>query len=124
MDRKRRGPAAGDGRKTSGLSRLVATEESLEERVRRAHEQAAGILEQARQAAAAARERLENDLAPATRELLASITAEAEVRVQALETERAKQVAAYENVTGEKLDELARTVVGRVIGESSDAVPP
>jgi hypothetical protein len=101
------------------LARLLSTEGRLEDTLRRAREEAAGLVAGAREAAAAREAALAADLAALGRGLETTIADERHRQEQEL-TESAQQEArAYDETGPDRIEALARYVVERVIGAES-----
>lgn len=98
------------------LARLLDTEARLEETLRRARDEGAGMIAAARAAAAARDAALTSDLEALGRTLETSI-AEERRRQEATLAESARQDArAFDEAGPERIEALARYVVERVIG--------
>jgi vacuolar-type H+-ATPase subunit H len=102
-------------REQSDLSRLLEAEARLEQMLRDAREEAARLVAEAHQAAQARDDALEADLEGAGQRLEAEIAAERERRVQEIVEGGRREVERLEHVAPERIKELARYVVDRVI---------
>jgi vacuolar-type H+-ATPase subunit H len=98
------------------LERLLETEARLEEMVRRAREEAARLVSEAQAAAQAREAALGAELEEAARRLEADIAAERARREQEIGSAARREAERFDRVPAERIGELARYVVDRVIG--------
>ena len=97
------------------LDRLIATEQRLDEALRRAREEAAGLV-QAAQAAAGQREaELAAELEATAQRFAAETAAERERREREVREEAAARVARYEAIPAGRITQAARDVVDRLV---------
>ena len=109
--------SAQDGK--GDLARLLSTEQRLEQLVVQARAEAARILADAQARAEARDTATRAELDRAVRDLTEGIATERAQRKSALEAALAGEAARFDAVTNERIAELARYVVRRVIGEGS-----
>lgn len=103
------------------LDRLIATEQRLDEALRRAREEAAGLV-QAAQAAARQREaELAAELEATAQRFATETAAERERREREVGEEAAAQVARYEAIPAGRITQAARDVVDRLVAGGEEA---
>lgn len=103
------------------LDRLIATEQRLDEKLRRAREEAARLVQEAQAAARAREAELAAELEAAAQRFAAETAAERERRVQAVRDEAVAHVQRYEGVTAARVSHAARDVVARLVGGEEPA---
>lgn len=97
------------------LTRLLETEARLEEMLRRAREEASRLLAEAQAAAQAREAALGAELEDTARRLEAEIGAERARREQDIAAAARRDAERFDHVAAERVGELARYVVDRVI---------
>lgn len=100
--------------------RLLETEARLEDMVRRAREEAVRLESKAREAARAREEALGAELAATAHQLDAAIDAEQRRQEQEIAVEAQRRAEGFDQVAPERIEELARHIVGRVIGSGDE----
>jgi hypothetical protein len=100
----------------SDLTRLLETEARLEELLHRAREEAARLVAEAHAAAQAREAALGAELEEAARQLESAIAAERGRREQELAAAARRDVERFDQVSTQQIGELARHVVGRIVG--------
>jgi vacuolar-type H+-ATPase subunit H len=104
------------------LDRLIATEQRLDEKLRRAHEEATRLVEDAQAAARTCEARVTAELEAAAQRFATETAAERERREREVKEAAAATVKRYERVSGERVAQAARDVVERLVaGEESAA---
>jgi vacuolar-type H+-ATPase subunit H len=98
------------------LERLIATEQRLDEALRSAREQAAGMVAEAQSRARREETALDAELEAATRTLAVETAAERERGERQVAAEAAAQVARYEAVRPDQVAGAARDVVDWLVG--------
>lgn len=98
------------------LARLLDTEARLEEMLRHAREEAAGLVAHARAAAAEREAALAADLEALGRTLEASIAEERHRHEEKLADSARREAQAFDEAGPDRIEALARYVVERVIG--------
>jgi hypothetical protein len=98
------------------LTRLLETEARLEEALRRARDEAARLVTEARTLALAREEVLGAELDAAARRLEAEIATERDRAERDIAEAARQEVARFDGVAVERIAALARRVVERVIG--------
>ncbi len=101
------------------LTRLLETEARLEEMLRQAREEAARLIAEAQQAARAREEALGAELAAAVQQLDATIEAERRRQEREIAADARRRAEGFDQVSPERVEELTRDIVGRIIGEGS-----
>lgn len=102
-------------REPSDLTRLLEVEAGLERMLQGARDEAARLVAEARTAAREREDALGAELEEAGRRLETEMVAERERRVQEIEDAGNREVERFEHVMPERIAELARYVVDRVI---------
>jgi hypothetical protein len=98
------------------LARLLSTEARLEEKLRRAREEAAGLVTAARDAAQAREAALAAELETLGRQLEVTIADERQRQERELAESARAQVQRFDQASPEEIEALARYVVERLIG--------
>lgn len=101
------------------MTRLLETEARLEEMLRQAREEAARLIAEAQQAARAREEALGAELAAAVQQLDATIEAERRRQEREIAADARRRAEGFDQVSPERVEELTRDIVGRIIGEGS-----
>jgi vacuolar-type H+-ATPase subunit H len=102
------------------LDRLIATEQRLDEALRRARGEAAQIVAAAQAAVQRGESELESELAAAADRLTAEIAGERARREQDVRGQAAAAVARYAAVSPERVSAVAREIVDRLVaGETA-----
>jgi vacuolar-type H+-ATPase subunit H len=97
------------------LNRLIATEERLDEALRRARDEAAQIVAAARTAGQHAESELACELKTAAERLTTEIAVERARREQEIREQTAAAVARYAAVSPERITAVARELVDRLV---------
>lgn len=103
------------------LDRLIATEQRLDEKLRRAREEAARLVQEAEAAARAHEAELATELEEAAQRFAAETAAEREQRVREVREEAVAEVKRYEGVSAACVSRAARDVVARLVGGEEPA---
>jgi vacuolar-type H+-ATPase subunit H len=103
------------------LDRLIATEQRLDEKIRRAREEAAHLVEEAQAAARAREAEVAAELAAATQRFATETAAERERRVQKVQEEAVARVRRFDGVSAANVSRAARDVVTRLVGGEEPA---
>ena len=103
------------------LDRLIATEQRLDEKLRRAQEEATRLVAEARAAAATREAELTAELAATAQRFAAETAAERERREREVHVEAAVQVKRYEGISPECVAGAARDVVDRLVAGEEPA---
>ena len=98
------------------MARLLSTEARLEETLRHAREEAAGLVTSARDAAAAKEAALATDLEALRAGIETAIAAEQHRQEQELAEAARREARRFDETGPEQIETLARYVVERVIG--------
>ena len=119
MSERPRAPASGEAHvpALTDLDRLVETERRLEAAVAEARREAERIVTAAREEACLREQRLERECQEALDAVRADIEAERDREIAEIGADAARRVRAFDTVPAERVAELARYVVDRVIGE-------
>lgn len=97
------------------LDRLIATEQRLDEQLRRAREEAARLVREAEAAARARETEVAAELEAAAQRFATETAAERERRVREVREEAVASVKRYEGVTAARVSLAARDVVARLV---------
>jgi vacuolar-type H+-ATPase subunit H len=103
------------------LERLIATEQRLDEKLRRAHEEAIRLVEDAQAAARTCEARVTAELEQAAQRFATETAAERERREREVREEAVAKVNRYEGVSAEHVARAARDVVDRLVGGEEPA---
>jgi vacuolar-type H+-ATPase subunit H len=106
----------GPPRPEGDLARLLKTEAQLDEALRRAQEEAAALVAAARTKAAEHEAALGAEIEAETKKLEAEVTSDRGRREAEVSESTTRGVRAFEGVTADQVEVLARYVVARVIG--------
>ena len=99
------------------LERLIETEQRLDDLLRRAREQAATIVQEARDAMAQREAAVDAELAAAAGQAEATLAAERERVAVEIAAAARDQVARYDGVDEPRVQAAARLVVERLLGD-------
>jgi vacuolar-type H+-ATPase subunit H len=97
------------------LDQLIATEQRLDEGLRRAREEAARLVREAREAAQRREAELEAELEAAARAFAAEAEAERARQEREIASEAAARVTRYDMVPPQLLEAAARAMVERLV---------
>jgi hypothetical protein len=97
------------------LDQLIATEERLDESLRRARAAAARLIEEAQEASRRSESALAADIEAAARAMAAAAATERRDREAAIARETAEQVARYDGVPAARISALAQDVVNQLV---------
>jgi vacuolar-type H+-ATPase subunit H len=100
------------------LARLLDTETRLEQALQRAREEATRLVTEARAAAQAREAALAAELEAAAQRLATEITGERDTAAQAIAAAARRDAERFDGVTAERIAELARRVVERVLSDA------
>ncbi|HSD31514.1 MAG TPA: hypothetical protein VLB49_06360 [Gemmatimonadales bacterium] len=103
------------------LDRLIATEQRLDEKLRRAREESARLVQEAQAAARAREAEVAAELEAAAQRFAAETAAERERRVREVQAEAVAKVKRYEGVSAARVTQAARDVVARLVGGEEPA---
>lgn len=103
------------------LNRLIATEQRLDEKLRRAHEEATRLVEEASAAARAREADAAAELEATGQRFAAETAAERERREREVREEAASRVKRYDGVPGERVDRAAQDVADRLVAGAEAA---
>lgn len=103
------------------LDRLIATEQRLDEKLRRAREEAARLVQDAQAAVRAHEAELATELEAAAQRFATETAAERERRVREVREEAVAKVKRYEDVSAARVSRAARDVVARLVGGEAPA---
>jgi hypothetical protein len=101
------------------LDQLIATEQRLDESLRRARADAARLIEEAKEASRRAEAALAADIAAAAGAMAVAAATERREREAAIAREAAEQVARYDDVPATRIRALAQDVVDQLVGEGA-----
>jgi hypothetical protein len=101
------------------LDQLIATEERLDESLRRARAEAARLIEEAKEASHRAEAALAADIAAAATARAVPAATERREREAAIARETTEQVARYDGVPATRIGALARDVVNQLVVEQT-----
>lgn len=103
-------------RRSGELAHLIETEERLRDRLEKAQEEAARLVEEARRHAEETAARTDAEVQGALERLECELEAEAERERARIEEEARRQAKAFERFLALRQDELVEHIVNRVIG--------
>jgi len=103
------------------LDRLIATEQRLDEKLRRAREEATRLVQEAQAAAGTREAKIAAELEEAAQRFATETAAERAQRVRQVREEAVAKVKRYEGVTPERVARAARDVVDRLVAGEEPA---
>jgi vacuolar-type H+-ATPase subunit H len=103
------------------LDRLIATEQRLDEKLRRAREEAARLVQEAQAAARAREAEVSAELEEAAQRSATETAAERERRVREVREEAVAKVKRFEDVSAARVSRAARDLVARLVGGGEPA---
>lgn len=109
----------GDENHIVDLEQLIATEQRLDETLRRARAAAAQLVEEAKSAASRAEAALAADIEAAAMAMAARAAAERREREAAIAREAAEEVARADGVSPTRIRDLAQDLVNRLMPEQA-----
>jgi vacuolar-type H+-ATPase subunit H len=108
---------------SDGLKQLLETEAELDAKLESAKQRAKEIVQAARSESEERMERHEGELRRLEDELRKELQAERDRKTESIRAEAAREADALDGLPDDEVDELARYVVSRLIGEDPGGEP-